>query len=265
MDSPEFACVAAATFAALLCGAVLVWLLSLRLKDASIADVFWGPGFAIVAWTATALSTGAPVRRALVLGLVTIWGLRLSLFLLRRNWGREDPHYAEMRRDVEARGGNFARRSLRTVFLAQGAFLWIVSLVLVFALTMDTPQSLGIPAFAGVALWCIGMFFEVVGDAQLARFRADPANRRKIMDRGLWRYTRHPNYFGESCIWFGFWLIACDNAYGLAFAFTPVLMTYVLVNLTGKALTERRMRQSRPDFEDYVRRTSGFIPLPPRA
>ena len=264
MDFAEFGRLALWNLALILVAMTCVWLLSLKLRDASIADIFWGLGFLLSAWFTAAVSTGVSSRRVLVLTLVTIWALRLSGFLLGRNWGKEDPRYVEMRRSVEEKGGSFALHSLKSVYIAQGVFLWLISLVVVFAISLDEPQDLGIPAFAGVALWLVGMFFEVVGDQQLARFKADPSNRGRIMDRGLWRYTRHPNYFGEACVWFGFWLIACDNVYGLAMVFSPGVLLYALLNITGKALTERRMRESRPDFEEYVRRTSGFLPLPPR-
>jgi steroid 5-alpha reductase family enzyme len=264
MDWYEFFRVAAMSSGLVLGLMTVVWLVSLALRDASIADIFWGSGFVAVAWFAAAMSNGALGRRALVLTLVTLWGARLTGFLLRRNWGREDPRYVEMRKSVESRGGSFALHSLKSVFLAQGIFLWLISLVLVFAICLDEPLALGWPAMAGAGLWVVGMFFEVVGDQQLARFKSDPANKGKIMDRGLWAYTRHPNYFGESCVWFGFWLIACDHPVGIVMVLSPGLLLYALLNITGKALTERRMRESRPDFEDYVRRTSGFFPLPPR-
>ena len=153
---------------------------------------------------------------------------------------------------------------MKWVYLLQGFFMWVTALVLIFALSVDTPAELGAAAYAGVVLWVIGMFFEVIGDAQLARFRADPQNAGRIMDRGLWRYTRHPNYFGEACVWFGFLLIAADNPAGLVTVVSPAIMLYALMGPTGKGLLERRMRKSRPDFEDYVRRTSGFFPLPPK-
>jgi len=264
MDWSEFLRVAVWNLLLILGLMIGVWALSLRLRDASIADIFWGLGFIASAWFTAAVSTGSSSRRALVLTLVTVWGVRLSAFLLKRNWGHEDPRYVEMRRSVESKGGNFATHSLKSVYLAQGVFLWLISLVLAFSISLDEPLDLGLAAFAGALLWSVGMFFEVVGDAQLARFKADPAHRGKIMDRGLWRYTRHPNYFGEACVWFGFWLIACDSVHGLVMVFSPGVLLYAILNITGKALTERRMRESRPDFEAYARRTSGFVPLPPR-
>ena len=142
--------------------------------------------------------------------------------------------------------------------------MWMVALVLIFSIAVDSPRDLGPLAWAGAALWLVGMFFETVGDLQLARFRGNPQNAGKIMDQGLWRYTRHPNYFGEACVWFGFFLIAMENVAGLVTLISPAVMLYALMGPTGKALLERRMKK-RPDFEAYVRRTSGFFPLPPKA
>ena len=126
------------------------------------------------------------------------------------------------------------------------------------------PPALGVAAWAGIALWTIGFLFEAIGDWQLARFRADPANQGKVMDRGLWRYTRHPNYFGDACVWWGLFLIACDNVWGLVTIVSPVAITWLLINRTGKALLERRLKRSKPDYEAYIRRTSGFVPWPPK-
>lgn len=243
---------------------VLLWGVSVAIKDSSIADMYWGMGLVLSAWFTYFISDGVDARRVLVLALVTIWGVRLSAYISWRNWGVEDPRYARFRKNVEEKGGNYIIHSLKHVYLLQGFFMWMTALVLIFALSVDTPTALGPLAYAGAALWAIGMFFEVVGDAQLARFRADPKNKGRIMDRGLWAWTRHPNYFGEACVWFGFLLIACDNLAGIVTVISPAVMLYALMGPTGKGLTERRMRKSRPDFEDYVRRTSGFFPLPPK-
>ncbi len=241
-----------------------LWGLSLALRDSSIADIFWGFGFVIIVWFTWRISDGVEARRLLVAALATLWGLRLGIYLGWRNWGTEDPRYARLRQHVESGGGNYALHSFVNIYLMQGFFMWLVSLVLIFGLSMDTPAALGWLAWAGVALWAVGMFFEVVGDIQLTRFRADPANEGKVMDRGLWRYTRHPNYFGEACVWAGFFLIAVENPWGLVTIVSPATILWVLTGSLGKGLLERRMAKKRPDFEDYKRRTSGFFPLPPK-
>ena len=264
MDWAEFLRLAGINFVWIIGLMVALWGLSVAIKDSSIADIYWGMGFVIASWFTYFISQGVEARRMLVLALVTLWGLRLSGYLLWRNWGVEDPRYATFRKRVEEKGGNYVIHSLKHVYLLQGFFMWMVSLVLIFSLAVDQPAELGVLAWVGVALWVLGMFFEVVGDLQLARFRGDPTNKGKIMDQGLWRYTRHPNYFGEACIWFGFFLIAVENVGGVVTIISPTVMLYALMGPTGKALLERRMKK-RPDFEAYVQRTSGFFPWPPKA
>lgn len=261
----EFFHLAAVNLALILGLFLCLWLLSVAIRDSSIADIFWGLGFVIVVWFTWAIADGADDRRLLVATLTTIWGLRLGLYIGWRNWGTEDPRYARFREHVESQGKSYARHSLVHIYLLQGVFMWLTSLVLIFSMSVDTPASLGWLAWAGTALWVVGMFFETVGDAQLSRFRADPANAGKIMDRGLWRYTRHPNYFGEACIWVGFLLIAAENPLGLITIISPLAIIYAIVGPSGKGLLERRMSKKRPDFEDYKRRTSGFFPMPPKA
>ncbi len=241
-----------------------VWVLSVLIRDSSIADIFWGLGFVVVVWFTWAVSEGVESRRQLVAVLATLWGLRLGAYIGWRNRGGEDPRYARFREHVESQGRNYAIHSLIHVYLLQGVFMCLVSLVLIFAMAMDTPAELGWLAWTGTALWGVGMFFEVVGDAQLARFKADPANAGNVMDQGLWRYTRHPNYFGEACIWVGFFLIAVEHPLGLITIVSPLTIIYALIGPTGMGLLERRMSKKRPDFEDYKRRTSGFFPLPPK-
>jgi steroid 5-alpha reductase family enzyme len=183
-----------------------LWAVSLALRDTSIVDVFWGSGFVVVAWTAYALTDGNRDRALLLALLVTAWGLRLTAHLAHRNLGKgEDRRYTEMRR---RHGEAWRLRSLFVVFWLQGALIWVVSLPIQVAMTDPTPAGLVPLDWIGVAIWAVGLTFEAVGDWQLSRFKADPANRGKVMDRGLWRYTRHPNYFGDFCVWWGIWLIA---------------------------------------------------------
>ncbi|MBU6282361.1 DUF1295 domain-containing protein [bacterium] len=255
---------AAAALAIVAAAFLLLWLLSLRLRDASIVDVFWGPGFALVAAVSLALSPlGFRTRGLLVLVLVTVWGLRLGVHIFLRNHGRpEDPRYQAMRRSW---GDRFPVASLFTVFAFQALILWVVSAPLQAAQRSAVPASLGPWDAAGVLAWAIGFFFETVGDAQLARFRADPANAGRVMDHGLWRYTRHPNYFGDACVWWGFWLIACAVPRGWITVFSPLVMTFLLRRVSGVPMLERGMAERRPGYEEYVRRTSPFLPRPPRS
>ena len=241
-----------------------LWALSIRLRDASIVDIFWGPSFALVA-IATWLhvqGTGVESRKLLIVALTCIWALRLGIYIWLRARGHgEDPRYTAFRKHAK---GNENLFILRNVFIAQGRSMWMTSLPVQVGLFLMQPATIGIVAWIGVAVWTAGFLFETVGDWQLARFRADPANAGRIMDRGLWRYTRHPNYFGDACVWWGLFLMACDHWIGLLTIFAPWRMTNSLINRTGKKLLEKKMRKTRPEYEDYIARTSGFFPWPPR-
>jgi len=255
----------AATAAILLACVLVLWLLSLALADISIIDIFWGPGFGIVALVTFWLSDGAGIdsRRLLVTALTVAWALRLGIYLFARNHGKgEDPRYTAMFRDAAGRVS--AVRTLTMVFLLQGALIWLISMPVQLAQYLTQPITLGVAAYSGAALWTIGFLFEAVGDWQLARFKRNPANRGKVMDVGLWRYTRHPNYFGNACLWWGLFLIACDHWVGLLTVFAPILMTHFLLNVTGKRLLERRLGDARPEYAAYIARTSGFFPWPPK-
>jgi steroid 5-alpha reductase family enzyme len=238
-----------------------VWLASVPLRDVSIIDPFWGFGFAVVAWTAYLAADGDDGRRLLLAVLTSVWGLRLFAYLLWRNRGKgEDFRYAAMR----ARHGRaFVLRSLVTVFLLQGALMLVVSLPVQVGQVPDAPP-VGVVGLAGVAVWAVGLAFESVGDWQLARFRADPANRGRVLDTGLWRYTRHPNYFGDFLVWWGLFIIAAETGWGLLAVAGPLVMTALLVRVSGVALLERDIAARRPGYAEYVRRTSAFVPRPPR-
>jgi steroid 5-alpha reductase family enzyme len=238
-----------------------LWLASLALRNASIVDVFWGLGFALIAAVglAHAGSDAAP-RQWLVAAVVGVWGLRLAGYLGWRNAGRgEDPRYAAMRRHWGAR---FSWVSLFTVFGLQGVLMWIVSLPV--QVVMRAPGGpLGALDALGVAVCAIGIGFEAIGDWQLARFKADPANAGRVMDRGLWRYTRHPN-FGDACVWWGLFAIAVGTPLGPWSIVGPALMTFLLLRVSGVALLERSIGRRRPEYARYAERTSAFFPRPPR-
>lgn len=264
---PAFGTSVAATAVALLACVLALWLLSIRLRDVSIIDIFWGPGFGVVAIVGYLLAvdagSGVDPRRLLVTILTVLWSLRLGAYLWWRNTGKgEDPRYtAAYRNRIKE---NLHLHTLVRVFLLQGTLIWLISMPVQVAQHLTAPATLGVAAIAGCVLWLVGFLFEAVGDWQLARFKADPANRGRILQTGLWAWTRHPNYFGNACLWWGLWLIACDHWVGVATVFAPLLMTYFLLNVTGKKLLEKRMARSRPDFAEYAARTSGFFPRPPR-
>jgi steroid 5-alpha reductase family enzyme len=247
--------------AAVLAGAMLLlWGASLRLRNASIVDPFWGAGFALAAWVSHAVAGSGGTRAWLALALVTAWGLRLSIHLLQRNAGHgEDFRYAAMRR---GHGPRFWWVSLFTVFLLQGALLWSISLPVQAAVTA-VGRPAGALEVAAALLWSVGFLFEVVGDRQLARFKADPASRGRVLDTGLWRYTRHPNYFGDAVQWWAFGLLGLGAGAPWTLL-SPALMTFLLLRVSGVALLEKDIAGRRPAYRDYVARTSAFLPWPPR-
>ncbi|MEU3048873.1 MULTISPECIES: DUF1295 domain-containing protein [unclassified Streptomyces] len=227
-----------------------------------IVDVAWGIGFAAVALVSLAASSGEgdPLRRVLVTVLTCVWGLRLAVHIARRGRGHgEDPRYERL---LSRAPGNRNLYALRMVYLLQGGLVWLVSLPVQAASYVQGPA--GAAVWAGCALWLAGLLFEAVGDAQLARFKADPANRGRIMDRGLWSWTRHPNYFGDFLLWWGLFLFVADApAAAAACLVSPVVMSLLLTRGSGKRLLERHMAD-RPGYAAYAARTSGFFPLPPR-
>ncbi len=251
--------VALAGLGAVLAAFTLLWGVSLRLRDASIADPFWGPGFLLAGAAYLGAHGNVTPRGILAVGLVAVWAARLGLHLLRRNRTHgEDPRYAAMR---AGHGERFWWVSLGTVFWLQALLLWIVSLPVLGAVVGEAP--LGAWDAAGAALFAGGFLTEAMADAQLARFRADPASRGTVMDRGLWRYSRHPNYFGDALLWWGLYLLAV----GAGAAWTvagPALMTFLLLKVSGVALLERSLAKGRPGYAEYVRRTSAFVPWFPR-
>jgi steroid 5-alpha reductase family enzyme len=238
-----------------------LWVVSLFLKNSSIVDIFWGTGFVILAWVYFALTPGGFITRKLLLAcLTTLWGLKLSLYILYRNWGKpEDFRYQKMRQES---GNRWWWKSYFQVFMLQGLLMWLISIPLLAAQTHLLPDRLTILDILGVALWGIGFFFETAGDLQLARFKSNPANKGKVMDHGVWQFTRHPNYFGDATQWWGYFLIA-TAAGGWWTIFSPVFMTTLLMRVSGVTLLEKTL-ETRPGYKDYFERTSAFIPWFPR-
>jgi steroid 5-alpha reductase family enzyme len=243
---------------------VVTWVISVVRKDASIVDRVWGLAFVVAAWTYAHYADPPTPRTWLVLALVTIWGLRLAGYITWRNWGDgEDKRYQAMRRKNP---DNFAVRSLVTIFLLQGVLAWVISLPLLAATLYGSPDGLIWLDYLAIVVWVVGFVFEAGGDWQLSRFLADPDNRGKVMDQGLWRYTRHPNYFGDTTVWWAYFLFAL--ATGAWWAFVGSLaMTFFIVKVSGVALTDKNMGKGgskREGYDEYVRRTNAFIPGPPK-
>lgn len=229
-------------------------------KRNDVADVAWGLGFVLLSWTALALSGEVHLRGIIVAVLVTVWGGRLAWHIHRRNRGKkEDYRYAQWRKDW---GKWFVLRSYAQVYLLQGILLFCISLPVLF---IARSSESGLQAFdiVGCIVWAVGFYFESIGDSQLARFLKDPKNAGKLMQSGLWRYTRHPNYFGEVTQWWGIWLIALNVPYGWIGIIGPLTITILILKVSGIPMLEKKMKEH-PDFAAYERSTSVFIPLPRR-
>jgi steroid 5-alpha reductase family enzyme len=238
------------------------FLVALRLGRHAVVDVAWGLGFAAIAVAAFLASEGEGdgFISGFALVLTVIWGVRLAAHIGLRSRGHgEDPRYVEL---LAKAPGNPQLFALRRIYLTQGLVMWFVSLPVQVA--MFEQGEANWVTWTGVLLWIVGFTFETVGDLQLTRFRNDPATKGEVLDTGLWRYTRHPNYFGDACVWWGLSLIAFSSWPGILTILSPLLMTWLLAKGTGKPLLEKDMSSRRPGYADYVRRTSGFVPLPPK-
>ncbi len=240
--------------------ALLTWIASLVQRDASLVDRMWSLMIAGPAIVYAAQTSWTSPRAIATLALVVAWGARLAAYITWRNWGHgEDRRYQEIRARNEP---HFAFKSLYLIFALQMVLAWIVSSATLAALTGD--GAFGWLDVAGIAVALVGFLFEAIGDAQMAAFKADPANKGQVMDRGLWRYTRHPNYFGETCFWWGMWLIAlaAGGAAAIWTVLSPALMTMLLLKVSGVALLEKDIGERRPAYRDYIARTNAFIPGP---
>jgi len=297
-----FAHSAVIVFAAL----TLLWAISIAVKDASLVDIFWGFGFLLVAAVCLYLVPVKTPYLILLAAMPIIWGMRLTLYLGKRNLGHgEDKRYVSMRKRAEKKGMSemaWRLRTLFSVYWGQGLLIMIVSAPVWVAMatayyiphneqfydvlnsSSSSSQSevssklkelqigieIGFLAILGATFWVIGFLFEAIGDAQLAAFIKKnkgydgPADEKPVMDTGLWKYTRHPNYFGNACMWWGIWIVACSAPWGWATIFGPIIMTLLLTKVSGRDLLERDMGR-RKNYQAYIERTSGFFPLPPKS
>lgn len=238
----------------------IFFLIALAKKDNSIVDIGWGIGFILVSLMALNATQNFNTEALLITALVMIWGLRLAGYIARRNKGKaEDFRYKQWR---EEWGKNVVWRSWLQVFMLQGAVMFVVALP-VMNIIATAQEELGLLEILGAAIWGLGFFFEAVGDYQMFRFKKDPANKGKVMKYGLWRYTRHPNYFGEAVMWWGIFLISIDNGSALLNLVSPVLLTFLLLKVSGVTMLEKKYDDN-PEYQEYIKQTSAFIPAPPK-
>jgi len=237
---------------------LLAWIVGTLRRDVSVVDIFWGLGFVGCVWLYHLLGEGDPTRRVIVVSAVTLWGCRLSWHIFRRGLGHgEDSRYAAIR---ARNGSKFWWTSFFTVFQLQAMLVWIISIPLLSAQLSDKP--FGLLGIIGAVTYLTGFLLEAISDRQLQRFRDDPSKRGQVLDRGLWRYTRHPNYFGDALVWWGLYLMAPAGAWLLI---SPLAMTWFLRRVSGVPLLEDKLARTRPGYADYAARTNTFFPWFPRA
>lgn len=240
----------------------LLWIISAIIKNVSIVDLFWGLGFVISAIFYFIQTGEADPRKTILLLLVTVWGLRLSGYLAMRNAGKgEDFRYREFRRKYGEK--RYWWISFFQTFLLQGILMWLISAPLLGAQLYGQEKPLGIPDTLAVIIWITGFAFEAGGDWQLARFRSDPSNKGKVLDSGFWRYTRHPNYFGDSAVWWGYGLF-CISAGSYLPVLGSILMTALIIRVSGVALLEKSLKDKKPEYREYIEKTSPFLPWFPK-
>jgi steroid 5-alpha reductase family enzyme len=240
----------------------ILWLVSVFLKNVSIVDLFWGIGFVLSATVYFVLTEEVETRKILLLVMVILWGVRLSIYLAWRNIGKgEDFRYREFRRQYGEK--RYWWISYFQTFLLQGILMWLISAPLLGAQYDSFHNELTWLDFTGILIWCIGIAFEAGGDWQLAQFKANPANKGKVLNTGFWKYTRHPNYFGDAAVWWGFGFFSLA-----AGSYLPVLgsllMTALIIKVSGVALLEKTLKSDKPGYAEYIRRTSAFIPWFPK-
>lgn len=263
---PDFAIVLAVNAGVILALFVLAWAICVAMKDVTPVDSLWGLGMGVVA-VSTFIQTGGDTQRGIVMTAIAVaWSLRLGGYMLWR-WRDHGPdgRYVRMLDKAKAeRGWGYGYAAFRLVFMLQMPLLWLVCLPVQLGQIPNEPATLGALGVAGEVLAIFGILYETLADWQLVQFRKNPENAGKVMDKGLWRYSRHPNYFGDACVWWGLWLIAAETNLGLFSIVGPIYLVYTLTRWSGMPTVEGRMRRRKPDYEDYARRTSAFIPWPPK-
>jgi steroid 5-alpha reductase family enzyme len=264
MPWTDLALILACTAGTTLLLVLLLWLISMLLRDISIIDMAFSALIALLLLVARWMAGTQAIIADVIIVLVLIWASRMSIYLVHRNWGHgEDPRYTRLRQWV-APGWPFHWLSLRQVFLLQGAVIWTLTLPQQIAMVTGGSASLGALAATGLALWVVGFGFETIGDYQLSRFKADQSMRGRVLNTGLWRYTRHPNYFGELCQWWGLFVIALEAPWAWCGIVGPLVYSWLVINVTGQRTLDKKLAREKPEYAQYMRTTSGLIPRPPR-
>jgi steroid 5-alpha reductase family enzyme len=256
----------AINFAVCCTGMLLLWLACVAMKDVTVIDAWWALGMVVLAVSTYLQAGGASERKLLLLGLCAAWGLRLGGYLVWR-WrthGVDKRYKAILGHAQKQRGWGFAKASLLLVFATQAPLQFIVSLPVQLGQIDAQPATLGVIAWIGAGMAVTGILFETIGDWQLVRFRGKSENSGRVLNTGLWRYTRHPNYFGDALTWWGIYLIAAETSTGLWAIIGPIFLTWTLMKWSGAPMLEARLRKTRPDYVAYIEQTSGFVPWPPR-
>lgn len=254
-----------ANAAILVAAFVLLWLICLGLRDVTPVDCFWALGMVCVSVSTFLFTGGNPERKVLLLTLCAIWGVRLGGYMLWR-WRHHGPdrrYVALLDRAKRNRGWGFGKASFLLVFATQVPLLFVVCLPVQLG-QIDVAPPLALLGYGGAALAVFGIIIESLADYQLVRFKSDAGNSDKVMDRGLWRYSRHPNHFGDACAWWGIYLVASETATGRWAIIGPLLLSWTLMKWSGAPTIEGSMRRSKPDYQDYIQRTAAFFPWPPR-
>ena len=244
----------------------LLWAICASIRDVTMVDAWWSLGMALMALATFLQLGGGTDRRVLLLGLCSLWAIRLGgyLFWRWRDHGPDRRYVRMMEKAKEARGWSYGRASFWLVFATQAPLQFIVALPAMLGQIPPEPVELGTLAYIGATLALFGILFESIADWQLTRFRKNPANQGKVLSTGLWHYTRHPNYFGDACLWWGLFLIGAETSLGWLALPGPLLLTWTLMKWSGAPTLEFRMRKTKPDYVAYIERTSGFFPWPPK-
>lgn len=260
----ELAPLLAINFAVALGAVLLLWLISIPLRDVSIIDMVFAVIMTAIVGASALMAAPTGLADQLMFGLILLWALRVTVHLVKRNWGHgEDPRYSKLRTWVDGEWA-FHWLSLRKVFLLQGVVLWLATLPSQVSILLPQPVAPTLLTFIGAGIAVLGLFWETVADIQLSAFRKDATLKGTVLQTGLWRYSRHPNYFGELCFWWGVFIMACANPAAMATVIGPIAYSYLIVNVTGQATLDKKLAREKPGYADYMARTNGMLPWQPK-